>query len=50
MFILSSTPNGLLFWSVNHNLISWNSELIAFKKIWFAGEIANKLPNGLFGI
>ena len=35
-FILSSISNGLLFWSVNHTLISSYSEL-------------NELPNGLFG-
>ena len=25
----------------------WNSKLNVFKKIWFVGEISNKLPNGL---
>ena len=48
-FILSSISNGLLISSVNDILISRNSELNAFKKIWFVGEIYNKLPNGLFG-
>ena len=48
-FILSSISNGLLFWSVNHTLISSYSELNVFKKIWFVGEISNKLPKGLFG-
>ena len=48
-FILSSTSNGLLLWSVNHTLISRNSEVNVFKKIWFVGEISNKVPNGLFG-
>ena len=48
-FILSSTSNGLLVWPVNHILISWNSELNVSKKIWFVGEISNKLPNILFG-
>ena len=49
-FILSSISNGLLFWSVNHSLISSYSELNFFKKTWFVGEISNKLPKGLFGI
>ena len=48
-FILSSISNGWLFWSVNHTLISSYSELNVFKKMWFAGEISNKLPKGLFG-
>ena len=26
----------------------WSSELNTFKKIWFAEEISNKLPNGVF--
>ena len=47
-FILSSIYNGSLFWSVNHTSIVWNSKLNAFKEIWFAGEISNKLPNVLF--
>ena len=49
MFILSSTSNGLLVPSVNHTLISSNSELNVFKKIWFVGEISNQIPIGLFG-
>ena len=36
--------------SVNHTPIFWNSELNVFKKIWFFGEIFNRLPNGLFWI
>ena len=48
-FIRSSISNGWLFWSENHTLMSWNSELNVFKKIWFFGEISNKLPNGLLG-
>ena len=47
--ILSSASNDWLFWSVNHTLISSYSELNVFKKIWFVGEISNKLLNGLFG-
>ena len=47
-FILSSISNGGLFWSVNHTLIAWNSQLNVFKKIWVFGEISNRLPNGLF--
>ena len=29
--------------------MAWNSELNAFKKIWFFGELSNKLPNRLLG-
>ena len=47
-FILSSTSNGWLFWSVNHISMSWNSKLNVFKEIIFVGKIYNKLPNGLF--
>ena len=47
--ILSSIFNGWLFWSINHILISLNSDQNVFKKIWFVGKICNKLPNGLFG-
>ena len=46
---MSSVPNGWLFQSVNYTSISWNSELNVFRKIWFFGEISDKLPNGLFG-
>ena len=45
---MSSISNGWLFWSVNHTSMVWNSELNVFKKIWFAGEISNRIPNGLF--
>ena len=48
-FILFSISNVWLFWSGNHTSMSWNSELNVFKKMQFAGEISNKLPNGLFG-
>ena len=47
--ILSSISNDWLFWSVNHTSMLGNSELNVFKKIWFVGEISDKLPNGLFG-
>ena len=47
-FIISSISNGLLFWSVNHTIISIYSELKVFKNIWLAGEISSKLPNDLF--
>ena len=47
-FILSSIPNGWLFWSVNHTSMAWNSELNVSKEIKFVGKIFNKLPNGLF--
>ena len=46
---MSSNSNGLLSWSVSLTSVVWNSELNVFKKIWFVGEISNKLPNGLFG-
>ena len=44
MFILSSIPSGLEFWSyfdisVNHASIYENSELIIFKNIKFLGEM-----------
>ena len=29
--------------------MSWNSELNVFEKIWFVGELSNKVPNDLFG-
>ena len=48
-FILFSISSGWLFWSVNDTSTDLNSELNVFKKIWFFGEISNKLPNGLFG-
>ena len=48
-FILSFISNGWLFWSVNHTSMSWNFDLNVFKKLWFFGEISNKLPNGLCG-
>ena len=48
-FILSSISDGLLFWLVNHSLISLNSELNVCKKIWFVGEISKRLANALFG-
>ena len=48
-FILSSISNDWLFWSVDHTSMAWNSELNVFKKVWFFGEISNKLPNGLLG-
>ena len=48
-FILFSISNGWLFWSENHTILSANSELNGFKKIWFFGDISNKLPNGLLG-
>ena len=46
---MSSISNGWLFCSVNYTSIAWNPELNVFKKIWFFGEISNKLPNGLLG-
>ena len=47
--MLSSITDGLLFWSVNHTSVSLYSELNAFQKIWFVGEISNRLPNDLLG-
>ena len=49
-WIESSISNGWLFWSINHASMAWKSELNVFKKIWFFGEISNRLSNGLFGI
>ena len=46
---MSSISNGWLFRSVNHTSMAWNSELNVLKKIWFFGEISNKLSNGLLG-
>ena len=46
---MSSISNYWLFWSVSCTSMSGNSELNVFKKIWFVGEISNKLSNGLFG-
>ena len=43
--ILSSISNGLLFWLVNHTMISSYFQLNVFKKIWLEG----KLPKDLFG-
>ena len=48
-FILPSISNIWLFWSVNHTSIALNSELHAFKKIKFVGEISSNWPNGSFG-
>ena len=47
MFILSSISRGLEFRSVNHTSIYENSELRAFWKIKFLGEISNYWPNEL---
>ena len=47
--ILSSISNGWLFLSVHNTSTTWNSELNVFIKIWFVGEISNKLRNGLSG-
>ena len=46
---MSSISNGWLFWSVNHTSMAWSSESNVFKKIWFFGEISNRLPNDLLG-
>ena len=48
-FVLSSISGSWLFWCVSHTSISWNSELNAFKRIKFIGEISNHWPNGLLG-
>ena len=47
---MSSISNSWLFWFVNHTSMVWNSELNVFKKIWFFGEISNKLPNNVIGM
>ena len=41
--------NVIILISVNHTLILSYSQLTGSKKIWFVGEISNKLPDGLFG-
>ena len=41
MFILSSTFNGLEFWSVNHTSIYEGSELKFFKNVKMLCEISN---------
>ena len=50
MFILSSTPVGLEFWSVNHTSIYENSEAKVFKKKKLLCEISNNWPNDLLVI
>ena len=50
MFILSSIPSSLEFWSVNHTSIYRNSELKVFKKRSFLGQISNNWPNDLLEI
>ena len=50
MFILSSIPRGLEFWSVNHISIHEHPESKVFKNIIFLGEISNNWPNDLLGI
>ena len=49
MLILSSVCRGLKFWSVNHSLIYWNSELKVLKNIEVFNEIPNNWPNDLLG-
>ena len=46
---MSSISNGLVFWSVNHTSMAWNSELNVFKKIKFVGEISRNWSNVLLG-
>ena len=50
MFILSSTPGGLKFWSVNHTSIYKIFESKVFKNKKLLCEISNNWPNDLFGI
>ena len=50
MFMLSSIPSGLEFWSVNHTSIYENPELNVFKNINILGEISTYWPNDLLGI
>ena len=50
MFILSSTPGGLEFWSVNHTSIYGNSESKVFEKKKLLCEICNNWPIDLLGI
>ena len=47
MFILSSFPRGLEFWSVNHTTIYENSESKVFKNIEFLGDTSNNWPDYL---
>ena len=47
MFILSSIPGGLEFWSVNHTSMYENFELKVFPNIKFPGEISSNWPNDL---
>ena len=47
MFILSSIPSGLEFWSVHQTSIYGNSELKCFKDITFLGEKSNNWPEEL---
>ena len=47
MFILSSIPRGLEFWSVNHTTIYENSESKVFKNMKFLGDTSNNWPDYL---
>ena len=50
MFILSSIPSGLRFWSVNHASFYKNSKLKSFKNIQFLSEISGNWLSDLLGI
>ena len=49
IFILSTTSNGLEFWSVNYTAIYENSESKVFKNINFLGEISNNWLKDFLG-
>ena len=49
MFVLSSIPDGLEFWSVNHTSIHENCDSKVFENINFFGEISNNCRNDLLG-
>ena len=45
--MLFSISSGLLFWSVNHNWINWNSALVVFSIVEKWGETVINWPNCL---
>ena len=49
MFTLSSISKGLIFWSVNHNSIDWNSAIVVFSNVNKWDEIVINRPNYLLG-
>ena len=49
MFTLSSISSGMLFWSVNHTLMDWNSALAVFKIVNEWGATGINWSNCLSG-